>query len=443
MSSYDDYQRRIIAAQEQWNQERERIYGETRTFDSTFQGDFDPTVINYCEIYEGLSLEEMRKRVSEMRPDEVRALSHGWRDIGWNLMAASNAFNSSFARTVSGDGAHTGWTGEAATAATTAVNNYTTQSHDLVSAAQVIGLKLAEAHTGLEQTQALFPGITERPDVRTKTLPKDGVMKTDDYNNEEQTEEARRILRTVYGQVVVQTDKGVPVLPTPPKITDGPVVPGTDFVGPGNSGGGGGNDSGGGNGGTGGGTGNDGGPASGGGGGPEESKDQGGGTAGGGAEQGTQPASTAPSSVGSDSATPGSTTDSRGGTSTSPAGLSGPSAGGGSGGTSGGGFGRIGSGPGGRGGGSGGGTSANAPGRSVPGGPLGANGTPAAARAGIAGQQGMGIPGMGAPGAHGKKEDEREKGTPDYLITKEHGEELIGEYRKAVPPVIGGDYDSA
>ncbi len=225
MSSYDDYQRRIISAQDQWNKERDRIYGETRSFDSAFQGEFDKPIINYCEIYEGLSLPVMRQKVSDMRPDEVRAASDGWRDVGWNLMAASNEFNNNFARTVNGDDAHSGWTGQAATAAVDAVNNYTKHSQNLVSAAQVVGLKLAEAHTGLEQTQALFPGITERPDVRGKTLPKDGVMKAGDYNDEEQTKEGQRILRTVYGQVVVQTDQGVPVLPVHRRLRMSPRDP--------------------------------------------------------------------------------------------------------------------------------------------------------------------------------------------------------------------------
>ncbi|RDI65048.1 WXG100 family type VII secretion target [Nocardia pseudobrasiliensis] len=446
MSSYEDYQRRIIAAQDQWNKERERIYGETRTFDSAFQGDFDKPAINYCEVYEGYKLDEMRKIVSEMRPDEVRDASEIWRQIGKDLEEASKTFNTAFAKTVSGDGQHAGWTGQSGPAAVTAVNNYTTQSQNLVAAAQVVGAKLAEAHTGLEQTQALFPGITQRPNVLDKTLPKDGVMKSGDYDEEEETEEARRILRTVYGRVVVQTDQGVPVLPTPQPITDsGPIAPVPNQPWPGGSTPGGTN------------TGNTGNTTSGGetpsgetk---PEDSKDQGGETKpddNSAEDPGTQAASTSPSSL-ADSGTTGGTSgvnSTSSGTATTPAGLGGASSTGGittpgigRGGSSGGG----GLGRGGSGGGTGGqGTAGNAPGRSIPGGGLAPTAAAAARLAGASGQAGTaGLPGMGMPGAGAKKEEDREKsGVPDYLVTQEHGEELIGPDTKAIPPVIGGDYD--
>ena len=55
-----------------------------------------------------------------------------------------------------------------------------------------------------------------------------------------------------------------------------------------------------------------------------------------------------------------------------------------------------------------------------------------------------GMPGMGAPGAGKGQNDDEHKGVPDYLITQENGEILtgLGEIR-TVPPVIGGDFDSA
>ncbi|MCM6773942.1 hypothetical protein NDR87_10715 [Nocardia sp. CDC159] len=441
MSSYEDYQRRIIEAQDQWNQERQRIYGQTQALNSTFQGDFDPLAINYCEVYDGMSLEAMRKCVNDMRPDQLRAAAEVWSKIGTELTAASNAFNSEFAKTVNGDGAHAGWTGQSASAAVRAVNNYSDRSHDLVSAAQLIALKLAELHTGLEQTQALFPGVDERPTVVGKTLSQDGVMKADDYSKEEQTEEARRILRTVYGQVVVQADRGVPVLPMPPKIAEGaPVEP----VGPG------GNQWPGGTSGLGDGTENGGGDGK-----PGDPTEQSGDKPGDDPTRNpeTQAASTTPSSA-SDSTSPGNTTGTAGaqpgsGTSTTPAGSGGTSSSGSTGTTGYGGFARGGSGGGTGGGTSGrGGSTGGAPGRGIPGVP-GTSGTPgvvpAAARlTGMPGQPNAGMPGMGAPGAAAKKDDEdRTKSTPDYLVTKEHGEELIGPNTKAVPPVIGGDYDRA
>ncbi|WP_338773244.1 hypothetical protein V7968_17315 [Nocardia vulneris] len=85
------------------------------------------------------------------------------------------------------------------------------------------------------------------------------------------------------------------------------------------------------------------------------------------------------------------------------------------------------------------------PGRSIPGTGIptipGTSPTPAAAAAtaarGAAGASGMGVPGAGA---RGKSEDDAEHKIPDYLITQENTDELLGEFPKTVPGgVIGGD----
>ncbi|WP_039799448.1 hypothetical protein [Nocardia araoensis] len=86
------------------------------------------------------------------------------------------------------------------------------------------------------------------------------------------------------------------------------------------------------------------------------------------------------------------------------------------------------------------------PGRSV----AGAPGTPntsanpavaARATSGLRGTSGM--PGMMAPGARGGgKDDESEHKTPDYLITQENTDELLGEPPRTLPGgVIGGTPD--
>jgi len=48
---------------------------------------------------------------------------------------------------------------------------------------------------------------------------------------------------------------------------------------------------------------------------------------------------------------------------------------------------------------------------------------------------------MGAPGARGGgKDEESSRATPDYLITQENTDELLGEAPRALPGgVIGGD----
>ncbi|WP_433681612.1 hypothetical protein [Nocardia sp. CA-119907] len=428
--TYEDYQRRIIEAQEQWNRDRDWIY-KTESGYKNYEGETQPPHVTTPDSYDHLTLQEMQTAVSAMKPKLVDDAVTMWANIGLELSGSFELFNREFARTITGQNGHSGWTGAAAQAATTAVNNYYEKSVPLATAATVTSLKLAEMKTGLEQTQALMPGLTERPEITGKTLPKEGVMKAGEYTQTEAEQEGRRILRTVYGQVAGQTDVGVPYMPTAPTITDGPAGPVAPGPNPSGSSGGSG-------------SGSDSGGGSGNGNGGETGEGSGSGT---GTQTGTEPSAvtsdaTTPTSTNSQSATP--TTQS---TTTTPttAGTSGPitgtphSATPGIGSPS---TGRIGSG-------SPGGTTSGSPGRSVAGTPT--TGTTAAASAarqsttasGRAGTSGMS--GMGGAGQGKGSDEDRKKGVPDYLITAEHGEEATGldSLPKTVPPVIGGDHDGA
>lgn len=435
--TYEDYRARVIAAQEQWNQERSVIYltQNLANFSSIFAGETQPNHLTGTDdSYDHMQLAEMQSAVAAMKPSVVNSASEVWKKIGSDLSTTIVAFNKAFEATTT---AQNGWAGEAASAAVTAVNNYAKQSSTLPAAATAVSLKLAEMKTGLEQTQALMPGLTERPTLTGKTLPTDGEMKLGDYTETEATDEARRILRTVYGQVAVQSDSGVPFMPTAPKVVgDGgdPQVPGGGGSSQRPSGGGtdetsgadeqttpetvageqSPQDSGGGD---------------------DSTTDEGSSTE----ESATDPSSTDDTTAASTtSPTTTNPTTSQPGT---PTGANPSSPGTTPLGTTPGGGGS----PGGR-----GGTTAGTPtpGRAAPSTPGTANPAAAAARSagGGTGRAGMsGMPGMGMPGAgRGGQNDDEHRGVPDYLITQENGEILtgIGDVR-AVPPVIGGDYGDA
>ncbi|MFD4434197.1 hypothetical protein, partial [Nocardia sp. NPDC058497] len=219
--TYEDYKAKVIAAQEQWNQERSVIYltQNLANFAAIFDGETQPNhLTGTVDSYDHMKLPEIQAAVSAMKPAVVNSASEVWNKIGSDLSTSIVAFNKAFEATVNGEN---GWAGEAASAAVTAVNNYAKQSSTLPAAATAVSLKLAEMKTGLEQTQALMPGLTQRPTLTGKTLPTDGEMKQNDFEDGEELEEARRILRTVYGQVAVQSDTGVPFMPTAPNIVAG------------------------------------------------------------------------------------------------------------------------------------------------------------------------------------------------------------------------------
>ncbi|WP_280183485.1 hypothetical protein [Nocardia cyriacigeorgica] len=439
---YDEYRRKVIDAQRQWNYDRSAIYIGTAIVASNFDGDYEDPRIQGPDDYDSMTLAQMVQKVNDMKPDIVDAAGEVWWQISNDIEAAATAFNTEFEKTVTaGADGKTAWSGASGPAAVKAVNDYTTRTESLHIAAHLIGNKLKEMVTGLHQTKALMPTAEPPKDLDGKVLPPDGIMKEGDYTAEEAEDEGRRILRTVYGQVAHQTDHGVPVLPAAPKVVDdGPDQP---YVPPGDGGGeengGGGEDGGGGE--TGGGTGGTG--ETGGG------EDTGGGTGTEPEDTGTTAASAETQSTPQTTSTPTDTSRAATtGTTGTPTGT----------GYVPGGSGRSGSGSGsgfpGRGGGSGGGGSAggsNQPGagRSLPGGGHPQSGAApaaaAAARGGAAGAGRAGMAGMpmgGMGGGRGGGQDEEKQGQSaikDYLINQQNGEELTGldSMPKTVPPVLG------
>ncbi|MBF6452442.1 hypothetical protein [Nocardia cyriacigeorgica] len=357
------------------------------------------------------------------------------------------------------------WDGPAAEAARTALSNYTTRAQDLSPALQAMAARVYGAVDSINTTKRELPEVVEkRPAWNPTSWPYVGSHSASKRDDAEAT--ARTVMGTHYVKPFVDTDREIPVLPKPDDPTQPlvpPVKPPTDDRewegGGGDSGGGDGAGDGSGGGTGGGGTGDQGGSE----GETEETKgteETGGETT----EEQQDPTTTAANTT-APSSTPTSTTSrvtDPSLTSTTPAGVN--AAGysptgvpggrtGGSAGTGGAGrAGGAGSGGGSGSGGSGSGSEKPGAGRSIPGGPggSGAGAGPAAAanaaRSAATGRGMMGMPmgGMGAGAGRGGNSDDDEHKTPEYLITAENTDELLGEVPKTVPGgVIGGDIPAA
>ncbi|OQS15492.1 hypothetical protein B0T36_09550 [Nocardia donostiensis] len=220
MTDYEDYRQRIIDAQMQWNHERSAIYVASMLVSSEFEGELEPPKIPGPDNYDTMTLAQMVDAVNKMEPGVVYAAAQAWHNISKGLKDKAQAFNDRFQKTVEGTGGPPAWGGLAAQKAVGSVREYARQTDNLGTAAHMVAIKLSEMETGLSQTKALMPLVSERPDLRGKTLPAEGIMKEGDYTEEEAENEGRRVLRTVYSQVAHQSDHGVPVLPSAPVVVD-------------------------------------------------------------------------------------------------------------------------------------------------------------------------------------------------------------------------------
>ncbi|WP_280229813.1 hypothetical protein [Nocardia cyriacigeorgica] len=353
------------------------------------------------------------------------------------------------------------WDGPAAEAARSALSNYTTRAQDLSPVLQALGDRVYGAVDSINSTKRELPEVVEKGKAWTPTLmPGPSAIARAVRDDAEAT--AREVMGTHYVKPFVKADSEIPVLPKPDDPTQ-PLVPPVKPPTEGREWEGGGGESGGG---VGGGDGSGGGDQGGGGGqgGTEGETEENTGTeeTGGETTEELQDPTTTAANTTTPPSTPASSTSRLTDpslTSTTPAGVNtagySPTGvpGGRTGGSTGtGGMGRgAGAGAGSGSGGSGSGGEKPGAGRSIPGGPGGlaaqtGAGAAAAARAAAAGRGMMGMPMGGmAPGAgRGGNAEENEHKTPDYLVTAENTDELLGEVPKTVAGgVIGGDVPSA
>lgn len=415
-----------------------------------YRGEFEPTEVVITEAFEVMPHEQIVTMVESLGTATIVNSSKNWNDLSAAATTGSDGFRSGIEAAMT-----SGWSGPTADAVRGGVGNYVSSATALSTSMSLISNKLLEAHSGFTQTQSRMPPVVAPgSSMIDALLPIPFAAKDAVSAREEQQEEARRIMRSVYVPGVLQSDSQVPVLPA----AHNPVADGGGSSGGwglGNSAGGGG----GGVGSTSGTTGADGGDSA-----ARTAATQ----AQAGSAEATEAgrsgtaASEQPGSSGSGSLPPAHNSgETRAAAATGPGASGGGTGsgvgagpGGGYGGTGPGGSGFAGSNGSGYGGGAGygvgsGGSSGagSGYGGSVLGPPIGggagggAGGTggpgSAAAAAGRAGAHGM--PGMGAMGgARGAGDNDGEHATPGYLVDVSNGSELIGDLPLVAPPVLGG-----
>jgi hypothetical protein len=413
-----------------------------------YRGEFEPTEVVITEAFEVMPHEQIVTMVESLGTATIVNSSKNWNDLSAAATTGSDGFRSGIEAAMT-----SGWSGPTADAVRGGVGNYVSSATALSTSMSLISNKLLEAHSGFTQTQSRMPPVVAPgSSMIDALLPIPFAAKDAVAAREEQQEEARRIMRSVYVPGVLQSDSQVPVLPA----AHDPVADGGGSSGGwglGTSAGGGGIGS------TSGTTGADGGDSA-----ARTAATQAQAGSAEAAEAGRSgtAASEQPGSSGSGSLPPADNSgETRAAAATGP-GTSGGGTGsgvgagpgGGYGGTGPGGSGFAGSNGSGYGGGAGygvgsGGSSGagSGYGGSVLGPPIGggagggAGGTggpgSAAAAAGRAGAHGM--PGMGAMGgARGAGDNDGEHATPGYLVDVSNGSELIGDLPLVAPPVLGG-----
>jgi hypothetical protein len=413
------------AAATKGDKDRAAIEGKNATLTRDFHGEYTPEgVESVMENFDGMSHDRILQFVNSIFPADLSSGSDAWTKLAEGTAQYAKAFKDNIDKEIGN-----GWAGTAATAAGNSVRTYVDDVDNLKDAGALVANKIDDASATLVQVKNQVPGKAARrstsllgivTDVVVGPVSAVGEVMADHGRAGNAQNAARDVMKNVYATYLPESDRNVPRMPGPSQVTGnqdpgGDQPPGRDVP-------------------TGVPTIDPGGHTPG-----DNTQPPPGGTTN--PNQNTNPSATTPTGVAPHDpsagkpvgTTPSITTPSvpsvPSGTvpSTTTAGYNPDGPGG----------------PGDPGSPGGPGDTPGGPGRSVPGrAPGGPGGTPAPGglRAGQAGAPGMG--GMMSPGGKGKGEDdEKEHKSADYLRGVQ--EELLGPDIKAIPPVIGGDYQGA
>ncbi|NKT77835.1 PPE domain-containing protein [Rhodococcus hoagii] len=238
VTGYDLNERsRVRDEQAAGNAERDEIYLQQAGLYGRFSGRFDDPALGSPEAFEAMSHEDIKAAVDGMNGGSLRASAEGWTKIGESLQQALNDFRDFITTETDGK-----WEGVAKDSATAATGRYATESGKLAEAGTLIGTKITEAATGVDQVKATVPPVSKRSLLEVAFdagMPTAGLFKRLVHDQDEAHQEAIQIMRTVYTPVMQQADTNVPRLPEPPTVIgpsqsrpeSGGSVPGTGTPG--------------------------------------------------------------------------------------------------------------------------------------------------------------------------------------------------------------------
>ncbi|MBM4631608.1 hypothetical protein GS482_16065 [Rhodococcus hoagii] len=219
VTGYDLNERsRVRDEQAAGNAERDEIYLQQAGLYGRFSGRFDDPALGSPEAFEAMSHEDIKAAVDGMNGGSLRASAEGWTKIGESLQQALNDFRDFITTETDGK-----WEGVAKESATAATGRYATESGKLAEAGTLIGTKITEAATGVDQVKATVPPVSKRSLLEVAFdagMPTAGLFKRLFHDQDEAHQEAIQIMRTVYTPVMQQADTNVPKLPEPPRVTN-------------------------------------------------------------------------------------------------------------------------------------------------------------------------------------------------------------------------------
>jgi hypothetical protein len=201
------------------NREREAVYAKQRQHAANIDGGTESATVP-TEDFGSWSHEEIKAVSDAFRPGQTHAAANDWEKLASGFSGALETFKTSFDAAISGS-----WTGLGAESAKEAVNNYKYHAEKVSEGLSLMATKPEEIATAVSQIKDLMPDVVPAPKLTGSSRADYESYYAGMAQRAQKEDEARMIMRNVWTPVSQQAGSGLPSLPAAPQFADAAAMP--------------------------------------------------------------------------------------------------------------------------------------------------------------------------------------------------------------------------
>ncbi|MGH3726792.1 MAG: WXG100 family type VII secretion target [Mycobacterium sp.] len=197
------------------NRERDEIYARQRLHGSNIDGGTESASIP-TEDFGGWAHARIKEASDAYDSESALEVAGEWEQLGTGFKSILDSFKSSLNTAINGS-----WTGEGAAAAKQGISDYKSHAEQVSDSLSLMATKPAEVETAMTQIKGLMPEVVQvhEPLVRTPAAYEQHYA--EQALAQQKQDEARMIMRSVWSPVSQQAGSGIPALPSAPQFGDG------------------------------------------------------------------------------------------------------------------------------------------------------------------------------------------------------------------------------
>lgn len=189
------------------NGERDDIYRTQRAVGPNVDGGTESGGLP-MESFDSWSHKEIKTASDAFDPESALEVSRLWAKLGSDFNDKLTNFKQTFDVAV-----NAAWAGNAAESAKQAISDYRDHAQKVADGMKLMSTKPAEAETAMTQVKALMPEPVDVAPMKENTAAEQRRWLQDDSARQQKENEARKLMTSIYQPVFQQASNGVPVLP--------------------------------------------------------------------------------------------------------------------------------------------------------------------------------------------------------------------------------------